>query len=378
MRIALVIEKMDSARGGRERSVAEISAELARRGHDVTILCQEGESDITGVKVLPLGSPGLSRAGKPAKFAEAVLDIVQREKYDIVHATLPVPAANVYQPRGGTIDGQLAGKSRRFCQTGRTIRRAGLLFNPKRRCELRLEKQLLADPAVMCLGISQMVVEEFAAYYGRRENVRLVYSGVEVPQVNEQVRETWRAQRRQQWGIGEKTVVFLTVAHNFALKGVVETINAFADSASGDARLVIVGGSEAGAYRRLAERLGASERIVFEGTVENIFELYSAADAVVLLSWQDACSRVVLEAIRWSVPSLTTRFNGAAELLAHGAGVVVESPRDRAGIITGMAKLSDPKKHRQMVNACLEAADFAANKRQVDELEKIYAEIVGR
>ncbi len=366
---------MDSARGGRERSVAEISAELARRGHDVTILCQEGESAPAGVEVLPLGFTG---RGKPAKFAEAVRDVVQREKYDIVHATLPVPAANVYQPRGGTIHGQLAGKSRRFCPLGRTIKRAGLLFNTKRRCELRLEKQLLADPAVMCLGVSQMIVEEFAAYYGLRQNVRLVYGGVEVPQVDDELRETWRAQWRQRWGIGEKTVVFLTVAHNFALKGVAETINAFADWASGDARLVIVGGSEAGAYRRLAERLGVGERLVFEDAVENIFELYSAADAVVLLSWQDACSRVVLEAIRWSVPSLTTRFNGAAELLAKGAGVVVESPRDRAGIIAGMAKLSDPKKHRQMVNACLEAADFAANKRQVDKLEKVYAEIVGR
>ncbi|MDY7010758.1 MAG: glycosyltransferase family 4 protein [Planctomycetota bacterium] len=378
MRIALVIEKMDPHRGGRERSVVEIASELARRGHDVTILCRESESGVAGVKVMPLACGGTGRADKLEQFCAAIRQVVDQQGYDIVHATLPVPGANVYQPRGGTIPGQLAAKARRFRPLGRAIRQAGMLFNPKRRCESRLEKQIVADSSVMCLGISQMVLGEFTVYYGRSENVRLVYSGVEVPQTDEETRETWRTQWRRRWGIGEKIIVFLTIAHNFALKGVAETIEAFADWKSDDARLVIIGGgSGVGAYLRRAGRLGVGDRVVFEDAVANIFELYSAADAVVLLSWQDACSRVVLEAIRWGLPSLTTRFNGAAELLARGAGIIVESPRDRAGIIAGMAKLSDPKKRRRMVNACLETADFAANKRQVDELEKIYTEIAG-
>ena len=377
MRIALVIEKMDSARGGRERSVAEIGAELSRRDHDVTVLCQEGESDIAGVEVLPLGTVGIGRAGRLAKFAVAVRQVVRREGYDIVHATLPAPGANVYQPRGGTVPGQIAGRRRHLCPLGRIISQAVLPLNRARMSAWKLEKQIAADPAVMCLGVSQMVADEFATYYNRRENVRLIYSGVEVPQVDEATRSSWRAQWRQRWGIGEKTVVFLVVAHNFALKGVAETIEAFADFPSDDARLVIVGGKEFGPYRRLAERCGVGERVVFERVVENIFELYSAADAVVLLSWQDACSRVALEAIRWSVPSMTTRFNGAAELLARGAGIVVESPRDRPGIVAGMGKLSDTKRRLDMVNACRVAADFASNARQVDELEKVYKEIAG-
>ncbi len=377
MRIALVIEKMDSARGGRERSVAEISAELARRGHDVTILCQEGSLDIAGVEVLPLGRAGVGRAGQLKKFADAVRQVANREGYDIVHATLPVPAANVYQPRGGTVPGRDAGRERRLCPLCRIIRRAAMTFNSKHRCESRLEKQIVADTSVMCLGVSRMVVEEFAVHYGRRENVRLVYSGVDVPQVDEATRVSWRAQCRQRWGIGENSLVFLTVAHNFALKGVDECIEAFSELPSGKAYLVIVGGKKIEPYRRQADRLGVSGRIIFERTVANIFELYSAADAVVLLSWQDACSRVVLEAIRWGLPSLTTRFNGAAELLAHGAGVVLESPADRAGIVAAMEKLSDPDKRREITAACRDASEFASNRRQVDELEKVYTEIAG-
>ncbi|MCK4625258.1 MAG: glycosyltransferase family 4 protein [Phycisphaerae bacterium] len=373
MRIALVIENMNLARGGRERSVAEIAAELARRGHDVTILCQEGTAPAS-VQVLPLG---FAVRGRPAKFAEAVRDVVQREKYDIIHATLPVPAANVYQPRGGTIPGQISGKTRRLCPLGRIIRQASLLFNSKRQCELRMEKQIVADTSVMCLGVSQMVVEEFATHYNRRQNVRLVYSGVDIPQVDDATREAWRTQWRQKWDVGEKDIVFLTVANNFALKGIDEAIKALAGFSSTEARLVIVGSGKTNRYRQLARRCGVGGAVVFEQAVENIFGLYSAADAVVLLSWQDACSRVILEAIRWSLPSLTTRFNGAAELLARGAGVVVESPRDLPGIIAGMEKLSDHNKHLEMSNACQNTSDFASNTRQVDELEKVYKEIAG-
>ncbi len=374
---------MDLHRGGRERSVAEIAAELDRRGHDVTILCQEGESGISGVEVLPLGFTG---RGQPAKFAEAVRDVVRREKYDIIHATLLVPdfgelsrvAANVYQPRGGTVPGQIAGKTRRLYPLGRIIRQASLLFNSKRQCELRMEKRIVADTSVMCLGVSQMVVEEFATHYNRCQNVRLVYSGVDVPQVDDATRAAWRTQWRQKWDVGEKDIVFLTVANNFALKGIGEAIKALADFSSTEARLVIVGSGKTNPYRRLAGRCGVGGAVVFEQAVENIFELYSAADAVVLLSWQDACSRVILEAIRWSLPSLTTRFNGAAELLARGAGIVVESPRDLPGIVAGMEKLSDHNKHLEMSNACRDTSDFASNIRQVDELEKIYNEIVER
>jgi glycosyltransferase involved in cell wall biosynthesis len=106
--------------------------------------------------------------------------------------------------------------------------------------------------------------------------------------------------------------------------------------------------------------------------------LYSAADAVVLLSWQDACSRVILEAIRWRLASLTTRFNGAAELLARGAGKVVESPRDRAAVVAAMERLADPSRRREMSAACREIADFVGVARHVDELEGIYREVARR
>jgi len=380
MKIALVIERMDTSLGGRERSVAEIASELARRGHDVSVLCQTGDTSNSSVKVLPLGEVGLTRASRRANLIKAVENQARQGKYDIIHATLPVPAANVYQPRGGTVIGQLVGRERLSSPLGRMIRRITLPFNRIRSSALRIERQIVDDGNVTCLAMSKLVAGEFATYYGRND-VAVIYCGVEIPSISREERQSNRNRWRRKWNVGDDDTVFLVVAHNFVLKGVPETIRAFAQYArrmfpERRDKLVIVGRNKSSLYRWRARWFGVGEQVVFEPGVGNIFELYCAADAVVLLSWQDACSRVILEAIRMGLPSMTTRFNGAAEIIADRAGVVVESPRDYENIIAGFEKLASPNNRGDMIAACQEKAWFVSNSRQVDELEGLYQDIL--
>ncbi|MHC4294888.1 MAG: glycosyltransferase, partial [Planctomycetota bacterium] len=108
MKIALVIEKFDPARGGRETSTAQIAAGLVRRGNDVTILCHSGESGRKDVTVKKFPPRGILRVQRLSNFLSDVRTATGEVDYDIVHAMLPAPGANVYQPRGGTIPGQIA------------------------------------------------------------------------------------------------------------------------------------------------------------------------------------------------------------------------------------------------------------------------------
>ena len=85
MRIALVIERMDTFGGGRERSVAEIATELSRRGHEVSVLCQMGSLPESSVRVLSLGRIGLTRSAQMANFIRMVEAEIRGGKYDIVH-----------------------------------------------------------------------------------------------------------------------------------------------------------------------------------------------------------------------------------------------------------------------------------------------------
>jgi glycosyltransferase involved in cell wall biosynthesis len=299
-------------------------------------------------------------------------------EFGIRPRSLPSPGADVYQPRGGTILGNLAAKRLRRPVIAALQGLALKLGWSRRGTALALERSCIANPATLCVGVSQKVVDEIRGLYGRRENLCLVHNGVAVPEVSDDQRRQWRKEWRHRWQAGEATTVFLSVAQNFKLKGVEKTIVAFGNIArDNDCRLVIVGRqSGQGRYQELGTQACPPGSVIFEPPQENIFALYSAADAVVLLSWYDACSRVVLEALRWGLPALTTRLNGAAEFLADGAGIVIGSPSDIAAASEGMKRLCDAQARQAMRQACQAKSAYASIDRQVDQLLELYENIV--
>jgi len=380
MKIALVIERMDTARGGRETSTAQIAAELARRGHDVTVLCQAGQLDDPAVTVRQLGRRGVLRVSRLRHFVAEVRREIANGGYDIVHATLPVAGANIYQPRGGTIPGQIHASLRRRPWLTRPIVALAGSGNLCRRELGRQEARLVADGHVRCLAVSRMVAEEFARYYCRRDGVRVIFNAVDSPPADLPDRAEWRQQTRYQLGATPQTLVFLTVAVNFALKGVAETIECFArfcHSRPGrrDARLVIVGREMVENYHRHATLRDVGPLVAFVPPTGEIFRWYAAADVCVLLSWYDPASRVVLEAARWGIPSITTAYNGSAEVLTDGAGIVVPSPAARSAIVGAMEQMGDGQRRATCAQKCLELAPALGMRRHVDQLLEVYQEV---
>lgn len=383
MRIALVIERFEPAGGGRERSTAQIAEGLARRGHAVTVLCQQGAAAGGGVEVRALGSAGFGRAGRLKRFVAAVQAEQKRGQFDIVHATLPVPGANVYQPRGGLVDAQAAASVRRRKGLLKLLFTLAEPVNLLRRQMRLLERRVVGDPGVLCLAVSDMVRREFLHYYGRAERVRVIFNGVDDCACggDDARRLEMRREMRRKLDVAEDAPVFLTAARRFTLKGVGEAIEAFAQYVHGEggdkrARLVAVGQGEARQYERLARRCGVREQVQFPGSADGIGAWLAGADACVLLSWYDPCSRVVLEAVRAGVPAITTAFNGAGEVLARGAGVVIDSPENISAAAAALRMLADRDRRDGASAACCEVADMLSMDRHVDELVKAYEEIL--
>jgi UDP-glucose:(heptosyl)LPS alpha-1,3-glucosyltransferase len=388
VKIALVIEQMDAAKGGRETSTAQIASALASLGQDVTILCQAGTWPDDTVKLRVVGDgkvPGRfdawGRLGRLRKFVHAVQREIRPGQYDIVHTMLPIPGANVYQPRSGTVPAQWSASMRRRKLAGKIYAAAGSPLNVCRHYQGYLERKMVADPNVLCLCVSQMVAGELGRYYRRRENVCVIYNAVDAPDPASPLRAEWRQKLRSQLGACDTTPVFLSVATNFVLKGTGETITAFAQWRRGnpgrDGYLVIVGGRRS-AYRfqRQADKLGVADKVVFVPLTQDIFPWYAAADAVVLLSWYDPCSRVVLEAVRWHIPAITTAYNGAGEVLADGAGLVVDSPRNTTAVVAAMNGLADFSQRQTYVQACREIAPQLSTQRHALELLQAYRQVV--
>ncbi len=386
MKIALIIEDMNPAGGGRERSVAETAVELSARGHEVTVLCRSGDwkPPAPNIKVHQLGRRGIFRYRRAKNFVNDARDHIRKSRgnFHVIHATLPVPGCDVYQPRGGTVPAQRDASRRKRKGPARMLCRAAEPLNFTR-CEMaQFEKEVVGDANVACLAVSEMVGAEFERYYARSEGVRVVYNGVGAPQAYVPKRNEWRARIRRQLSLGSDGVLFVAAVKNARLKGVEQTIGSFERWISlrgsrSRGRLAIIGldSHRMKKYGRMARRTGLERAVKFVPFADNIFQWYAAADVLVHLTWYDPCSRTVLEAIRSGLPSVTTRYNGAAEVLADGAGAVVDSPDDTRAIVEAMNDLCESSGRESASAACRRMAEGLTIGRHVDELLESYRKI---
>ena len=93
---------------------------------------------------------------------------------------------------------------------------------------------------------------------------------------------------------------------------------------------------------RLAARLGVAGRMLFAGHCMEMRNAYFAADFLVHPTFYDPCSLVVLEALACGLPVITSRFNGASELLSPPSdGVVIDDPHDAPVLAAAMHRFTD-------------------------------------
>jgi UDP-glucose:(heptosyl)LPS alpha-1,3-glucosyltransferase len=143
--------------------------------------------------------------------------------------------------------------------------------------------------------------------------------------------------------------------------------------------LVVVGRPDPSAYRELARSLGVEERMRFVGATQDVYSWYAAADFFVLPTRHDPCSLVVLEALAMGLPVISTRQNGACEIMTSGEhGFVLVSADDRAGLINAMRTLCDPEARGRMHAACVALRPQLAYETHIDRLLRIYEDVRGR
>ncbi len=395
MKVAIVQEFVDARRGGAETSTIEMAAALARLGLSVTVFhraASNAEAPLPaapapyaqgGVNFWPLAAGGRTRVGQTYRYVQAVQRLCRLERFDIVHAVLPCLVADVYQPRGGTYAETVA---RTLAVTRspvvRLFKRLGRLFNVRQRFLMRLERTLLTKRAdrVTVAALSDYVRRQVLALGLPPERVRVVFNGVDVAPLAPEERMRLRATQRERLGISPQTPFVLFVAHNFRLKGLRELLHACATEplrSRPDLQLIVAGRDDAAPYQRLARRLGLAARVHFLGGATPVAALYATADVLAHPTWYDPCSRVVLEALATGLPVVTTRYNGAAELITPGRhGYVVAEPADRTALAEAIAGALDPA----LAAAC--RADAAALRQRVamtrhaSELRRLYEDVL--
>jgi len=386
-KIAIIIERADTALGGAERSVSELTGALNAADFDVHILAAKGNSQAKNVHILCPGSPG-KRTGFGV-FGRAIKKHLSENHYDIVHSVLPFDFADIYQPRGGTYAESIVRNIATY-QSGiaRTFKSIFAFANFKRTILLNAERKLSQKTdGPRIIAISQYVAGQFQKHYGTNASrITVIPNGIEIgspPEKSEA--DNLRRNIFASLNIKEsdKPVLFLFAGNDFRRKGLGCLIKAMrlllSENPQSPAYLVVAGHRGISSYQKLAEKLNVAGRVAFLGKLGNIHSALAVTDVAVLPTFQDACSRFILEALAAGKPVITTIFNGAADFYTDNRhGRVIERPDDIAEIAETLVYFTNPANIRNASEAILEDNI----KRQVSvtrvagQLKAVYEDII--
>jgi UDP-glucose:(heptosyl)LPS alpha-1,3-glucosyltransferase len=362
MRITLVSLSADPSRGGAEAYTVDLARRLAGCGQQVTLISGEKSASCATRREAPGGdvhvtvpARGITRSRSYLNFVRGVEEWIRKEPQDIVHAMLPMPSCDIYHPHAGIAMAAIQGKP---VQT---------LSNPRRRLFAKVEHQLLTGaepPVILCL--SDYIKAAFLRYYPEFPGQKMV--------------KLFNAVNLDHYPPAEPKeptlpVEALIVAQDFERKGLATVIHAMADAPG--VKLTVVGRDDPGKFRRLAQRLGVADRVEFAGPQTDVRPFYHRADFLVLPTRHDPCSLVVLEALAVGLPVISTRFNGACEIMENGVhGWILDHADDPRELAAAMNRLADPTALKATTSHCATLRPALSYENHLQTLMGVYESLL--
>lgn len=372
MRIAFVLDFFDERKGGTEAYLGTVARRLMAAGHTVDLFARGWCNLPAGMgahrlspRPLPTPLKWLLRSVTELTFARGAAARLRQENYDVVLGIRNVLYATHYQPHGGARRASLrgAGEARGYRHP---LRRACHWCEPicvlNELAFLALERRLLAGPdRPRILAVSEMVQADLGRIHGvPPQDCDVLHPGVDLTLFHPGGHREDAAALRRRFAIPPGDTLFLFAGHNPSLKGLKVCLDALAEACRGGlrARLLVVGLRHLGDYGRHAAHLGIGDRLILAGPMPaaNMPALYRGSDALLHPTFYDPCALVTLEALACGLPVVTTRRNGAAEVMRDGReGFVIEHPRHTADLAHRLKLLEDQPLRALMREAAAEA-----------------------
>jgi glycosyltransferase involved in cell wall biosynthesis len=219
------------------------------------------------------------------------------------------------------------------------------LLPPRRRNFLKVAVgRLVTFPLSGSICVTDYVRRcELAERFIAPQRVETVYNGIDLSGVAAAAGSGRRF--RELYGIAPHKKVILQMSWMVPAKGVDKLLRAarMVLDAMPDAHFVLAGeGPHRPVYEALSEELGIAKAITWTGMIKHpIAEgVFDAADICCLFSqWQEAFGLVVIEAMAFGVPVITSNTGGLPELVVDGHTGYVVDKDDVAALADRILKL---------------------------------------
>ncbi|MFQ3592365.1 MAG: glycosyltransferase family 4 protein [Gemmataceae bacterium] len=359
MKIALCHESVLPQRGGCETYVASLAHRLVADGHEVHLYARRWDPTAlpAGLIYHPVEVSARVRVWRQWGFSRAVARLLRQSNQDISIGFDKVAGVDVLYPQAGVHEMAIEASLRKYrSPLLRGIVRAVRWLDPAEWSFWALERSACRRHSTSVIAISRMVAEHLRLAYGIEPTRLHTLPIAALPQRFDPLdRPRRRFEARHRWGLIPGRPVGLFAAMNFRLKGLEPLLRALA-RVKEPLDLLAVGRKCAGAFSHLARQLGIQERVRFVGFCPDVRDAYFAADFLVHPTFYDPCSNVVLEALACGLPVITTRYNGAAELLGgtgtqRAEGLVLDDPHDSEALAAALTIMTDTRQRDQFATA---------------------------
>lgn len=362
-----IIRRRYNPFGGAERFIEGITPRLAERGIITTIIAEDwrGARGVHGgggtTSVIRVKSSGWTRTARFFSFQKAVQQALAASlqgdgdvltspvtKFDLIQSHERLVGADIF--RLG--DGVHTAWVRRLQREAKGLKSFWLRQDTFHQAVIETERAMAREPKLHYVANSALVRDELQEYLSvPGERITLIPNGVDtkrfVPPLPAQKEETRRLLATQMGiEIAQDAVVVSFVGSGFRRKGVFQLI--LACVALKNCVLLVCGkDKDANKAKAMIARLGAGDRIVLTGPLQDVRPLLCASDLFALPSLYDPSSNAVLEALSCGLPVVVTKDVGMAqEIAAAQAGTICT--RDPESIMQGLRVGFDPAQRQMM------------------------------
>ena len=369
LKIALVCKRYTPHAGGMERYTVHLARQLKRAGHAVHVYANRWQEDpgivFHRVAIFPLSLP--VRNLSFALFAKRQL---KRAGMDIIHSMERGLFQDIYRASDGIVPVHLEHR-----YPGPVMRRFKSV-TPRRLALIYLERKMFSPGGCrVIMTNSHLVKQQIMQYYSvPPDRIRVIYNGVDPERFNPRVRDLYREAVREAHGIAGDEMLLLFVSNDHKRKGLMTILQAVQAPLDERIRLMVIG-KKGRFYENWAENHLGRGRVLFTGPRMDVETYYAASDLFVFPTGYDAFANVCLEAMACGVPVITTRNNGASELIEDGKqGFVLRegTPEELAMRIKALLPMSEREK---MGREAAEKAKAFTLENHVRQVLRLYGDV---
>jgi N-acetyl-alpha-D-glucosaminyl L-malate synthase BshA len=300
--------------GGSGVVATELGKMLAEKGHEIHFISSSlpfrlkrmypnifyHQVDVNQYSVFQYAPYDIALASKMA-------EVIKREGLDLLHVHYAIPHAVC-----AILAKQMSGTDIKIVTTLHGTDITVLGYDPSLTDAIRfgIEK---SDGVT---AVSNALISQTYDLIKPDKSIRAVYNFID-----ERIyKKTDSAYLKEEYGIKPDEKVIIHVSNFRGVKRVPDVVKAFAKiTEEVPSKLLLVGdGPEMTVICKLVNDLQLKDKVLFLGKQDNLEELYSISDLMLLLSEKESFGLVALEAMVCGVPCIGTNTGGIPEVISDG------------------------------------------------------------